>query len=170
MSRIVLNTEIDTAVKFDFSVKLLARQVIRETLRAENCPFDCEISLVITEDEQIREYNRRFRNIDKETDVLSFPALQYERPSDFDAALSGSADCRNPGNGCVVFGDIVVNACRVRSQAAEYGHSEKREFAFLVAHSMLHLCGYDHETQEEAAVMEARQERVLQSLGISRDV
>ena len=78
-------------------------------------------------------------------------------------------DLINPDTGKVIFGDIVVNEDRVRSQALEYGHSEKREFAFLVAHSMLHLCGYDHMEPEEAAVMEAKQNEVLEKIGITRD-
>ncbi len=168
MKKLVMNTEIDVGQRFDFSLKIVARQVIREALREESCPFDCEISLVVTGDETIREYNRTFRGIDRETDVLSFPALCFDAPADFDSAAEVAADCIDPDNGCVVLGDIVVNACRVRSQAQEYGHSEKREFAFLVAHSMMHLFGYDHETPEEAERMEQRQEAVLASLGIRR--
>ncbi len=70
----------------------------------------------------------------------------------------------------LVLGDIVINAGRVKSQAAEYGHRELREFAFLIAHSTLHLCGYDHMTEEEAKDMESRQTRVLNQLGITREV
>ena len=75
----------------------------------------------------------------------------------------------DPDTGNISFGDIVINAGRVRSQATEYGHSEKREFAFLIAHSMLHLCGYDHMEEEEAAVMEGKQHKILDSMGITRD-
>ena len=86
------------------------------------------------------------------------------------AAFEDSIDegCINPDNDCVMLGDIVINAEKVKEQAAEYGHSEMREFAFLIAHSMLHLCGYDHMTPEEAEVMEERQEKALTSLGITR--
>ena len=78
-------------------------------------------------------------------------------------------DLINPDTGKIMFGDIVINEKRVREQAIEYGHSERREFAFLVAHSMLHLCGYDHMESDEATVMEKKQEEVLSSLGITRD-
>ena len=78
-------------------------------------------------------------------------------------------DLLNPDTGNIMFGDIVVNENRVREQAKEYGHSEKREFAFLIAHSMLHLCGYDHMEEDEAAVMENKQREVLEALGITRD-
>ena len=78
-------------------------------------------------------------------------------------------DLLDPDTGKIMFGDIVINEDRVRSQAEDYGHSIKREFAFLVAHSMLHLCGYDHMEEEEAKVMEKKQEDVLGELGITRD-
>ena len=78
-------------------------------------------------------------------------------------------DLLNPDTGNIMFGDIVVNEDRVRSQAQEYGHSTKREFAFLIAHSMLHLCGYDHMEEDEAKVMEKKQSDVLNTLGITRD-
>ena len=99
--------------------------------------------------------------------MLSFPGLDFEEPADFDGAIDVSSF--NPDNDCVMLGDIVINAQKVREQALEYGHSELREYSFLVAHSMLHLCGYDHMTPEEAEVMEKRQENVLQTLGITRD-
>ena len=79
------------------------------------------------------------------------------------------ADCFDPDSGQLLLGQIILSADRVVQQAAAYGHSVRREFAFLVAHSMLHLCGYDHETAGEAAVMEEKQERILASLGITRD-
>lgn len=167
--RIVLNTEIESKEKFDFSLKLTARKVIRASLRQEGFPADAELSLLITDDNGIRTLNREFRGIDRETDVLSFPSLTYERPSDFGMITEDPEDCTDPANGCVVLGDIVINTARVKKQAAEYGHSEEREFAFLVAHSMMHLCGYDHMTEPEAREMERRQESVLENLGITRE-
>ena len=102
--------------------------------------------------------------------LISTPAMFQSvmlPASDFDGAIEVSSF--NPDNDCVMLGDIVINAQKVREQALEYGHSELREYSFLVAHSMLHLCGYDHMTPEEAEVMEKRQENVLQTLGITRD-
>lgn len=162
----VLNTDIQTEEKFDFSAEETALSVCEEVLRQEQFPEEAEISLVITDEEEIHRLNLSFRGIDRPTDVLSFPALDYENPADFSCI---DETCFDPDNDCVFLGDIVICAQKVREQAAEYGHSEKREFAFLVAHSMLHLCGYDHMTPEEAAVMEERQERALRSLGISRE-
>jgi probable rRNA maturation factor len=171
--KISLQAEIESPLKFDFSLRVTARQVIRRALQTEGCTSDCEVSLVVTDAEQVHALNMEYRGIDSTTDVLSFPQLSYPVPSDFEGALERAErreDCFDPENGYLVLGDIVINAERVRSQAAEYGHSERREFAFLVAHSMLHLCGYDHMTDPEAEIMEQKQETILQSLGITRDM
>ena len=109
-----------------------------------------------------------YRGIDRTTDVLSFPAVPFDAESDFSAVEENEMDYIDPDTGILQLGDIVINASRVWEQAQEYGHSPRREFAFLVAHSMLHLCGYDHMTPEESARMEAKQEAVLQGLGITR--
>ena len=151
-------------------MKIVARQVIRQSMLQEGCPYDAEVSLLITDSDGIQAINREYRNIDRPTDVLSFPNLNFDAPSGFeDAAAKDPAGAFDPENGALVIGDIVINAQKVKEQAAEYGHSELREFAFLIAHSMLHLCGYDHMTPEEADVMEARQEMALQALGITRE-
>ena len=163
---VVLNTDIQTEEKFDFDPEAIALKVCEEVLMREQFPEDAEISLVITDAEEVHRLNLEFRGIDRTTDVLSFPGLDYEEPSAFEESIDES--CINPDNDCVMLGDIVINAQKVKEQAAEYGHSELREFAFLIAHSMLHLCGYDHMTPEEAEVMEERQEMVLTSLGITR--
>ena len=163
---VVLNTDIQTEEKFDFDPEAIALKVCEEVLMREQFPEDAEISLVITDAEEVHRLNLEFRGIDRTTDVLSFPGLDYEEPSAFEESIDES--CINPDNDCVMLGDIVINAQKVKEQAAEYGHSEFREFAFLIAHSMLHLCGYDHMTPEEAEVMEERQEQALESLGITR--
>ena len=162
--------ENETGAKFDFDFEELARSVAEAVLKSENCSYNVEISLTITDDDGIHEINKEFRNIDKPTDVLSFPTISYDEPGDF-SVIEGEqkVDLLDPDTGNISFGDIVINENRVRSQALEYGHSEKREFAFLVAHSMLHLCGYDHMEEDEAAVMESKQNEVLNSLGITRD-
>jgi probable rRNA maturation factor len=163
-----VENEVDA--RFDFDIEELGRTVAQAVLDEEKCPYEVEICLTITDDEGIREINNEFRQIDNPTDVLSFPNVSYEEPGDF-SVIAGEQkiDLLNPDTGNISFGDIVINENRVRSQALEYGHSEKREFAFLVAHSMLHLCGYDHMEAEEAAVMEGKQNEILTSLGITRD-
>ena len=154
---------------FDFDMKKTAAAVCEEALRQEKCPFEAQISLLITTPEEIRAINREYRDIDSETDVLSFPGVDFNSPADFSLAQEDPLSYTDPETGQLILGDIVLNAARVKQQAAEYGHSERREFAFLIAHVMLHLCGYDHMTPEEAQVMEERQEKVLQALGITRE-
>ena len=162
--------ENEVNAEFDFDIEEVAKTVAAEVLKEEGCEHDVEISLTITNDEGIREMNRDFRDIDRPTDVLSFPNVSYDEPGDF-SVIDGEqrVDLFNPDTNCIMFGDIVINEKRVREQALEYGHSLKREFAFLVAHSMLHLCGYDHMEEDEAAVMEKKQSDVLNKLGITRD-
>lgn len=164
-----LYLENESGIIFDFDAEDIARNVINKVLEAEKCPFDIEVNLLITDNESIREYNLSMRNIDKATDVLSFPGLFFEEPSVFYIPKEEEADYTNPENGLIVLGDIIISAEKVLAQAEEYGHSSKREFAFLVAHSMYHLCGYDHMTPQEADVMEKKQEDILHLLQITRD-
>ena len=163
-----VENEVDAV--FDFDIEELASSVAKAVLESEGCPFEVQAGLIITDDEGIRTMNRDFREIDSPTDVLSFPNISYDEPGDFSVCDSEQRiDIEDPDTGLIAFGDIVINADRVRKQALEYGHSDKREFAFLVAHSMLHLCGYDHMEEEEARIMEEKQEAVLSGLGITRD-
>ncbi len=166
----IFNVENETDAKFDFDIGDVAKTVAETVLLEEHCEYEVEINLIITDDDGIQEMNRDFRHIDKPTDVLSFPNISYENAGDF-SVIEGeqNIDLVDPDTGNIVFGDIVVNENRVRSQALEYGHSQKREFAFLIAHSMLHLCGYDHMEEDEAAIMEQKQNEVLEKLGITRD-
>ena len=163
---VVVNSDIQTERKYDFSYEEAAEKVCEEVLRQEGFTDGAEISLLVTDEEEVHRLNREYRGIDRTTDVLSFPALEFETPSDF----SHVAECDyDPDNDCLIMGDIVVNAQKVGEQAEEFGHSALREFSFLVAHSMLHLCGYDHMTPDEAAEMEDRQERALTALGVTRE-
>lgn len=155
--------------KFEFDAFEVAKAVIDKALEIEKCPFvDPEISLTICQDEEIHQINLETRGVDFATDVLSFPNLEYDKPADFelDADIN---DYINPENGRVILGDIVINIDRVFAQAKEYNHSVIREYAFLIAHSMMHLFGYDHMTDEEAVIMEEKQENVLKALNITRD-
>ena len=113
--------------------------------------------------------NREHRGIDRPTDVLSFPNVDYETPADFSGIEDSIEDYFDPESGELCLGDIVISVDKVLEQAKEYGHSPKREYAFLIAHSMLHLLGYDHMEPEEAAVMEHKQEEILNRLGITRN-
>lgn len=152
---------------FDFPYEELAGQVITAALDFEEFPYEAEVSLMLTGLEEIHEINRMQRGIDRPTDVLSFPMMEYPAPGDF-SRLEEEPGCFHPDTGEAMLGDIVLCVDKVKEQALEYGHSEKREYAFLILHSMLHLLGYDHMTEEEALVMEAKQEQILENLKISR--
>ncbi len=161
--------ENETAVGFSFDAEETVRRVAEAVLKSEGCPYEVQLNVILTDNEGIRGFNRDFRQIDRETDVLSFPNLDFEAAADFDIGQEREADYFDPDTGELLLGDIILSVEKVREQALCYGHGEEREFAFLVAHSMLHLCGYDHMTEAEAAVMEAKQEAVLTGLGITRN-
>lgn len=153
---------------FNFHYKKTAADVVREVLKQENCPYEAEVTVTIVDESTIREHNKESRQIDRVTDVLSFPMVDYPNPADFSGLKENEIGAFDPENGLLMLGDIVICAEKVRDQALEYGHSTKREWAFLITHSLLHLIGYDHMTDDERLIMEEKQERVLDSLGIRR--
>jgi probable rRNA maturation factor len=145
------------------------RRVVAEAADYVDCPYEVQVNVVLTDNASIHEVNREYRAVDAPTDVLSFPVVAYGEPGDFSVLENvGMEDCFEPDTGELMLGDIMISLEKVVSQAAEYGHATRRELAFLVAHSMLHLFGYDHMEPEEAAVMEEKQEEILQRLGITR--
>ncbi|MGP1348878.1 MAG: rRNA maturation RNase YbeY [Stomatobaculum sp.] len=152
--------------KLHIAYRKIIERVAKACLEAEAFPYETELSVAVTDGPAIRELNREYRGIDRETDVLSFPMLEFLRPGE--PAPGAAETAVNPESGEVMLGDIVLNAARVREQAEEYGHTRTREFAFLVAHSMLHLLGYDHMEEEERLVMEARQRVILDGIGYRR--
>lgn len=144
--------------------KLITR-VVNGALDAEKVEQNCDVCVIITDDENIHELNLEHRGVDRPTDVLSFPMLELSPGQKIEV---------NPleideSTGAVMLGDIVISEDRAKAQAEEYGHSEEREFAFLVVHGMLHLLGYDHEKGEEDEKLHfSRQEEILEALGIGR--
>lgn len=160
--------EEETDVSFDFDHRALAHEVITAACDAEKCPYEAEVNLTLVDNESIHRINREYRQIDRPTDVLSFPMQTYEAPADFSHVEDRVEDNFDPDTGELLLGDIILSIEKVKEQAASYGHSEKREFAFLILHSMLHLFGYDHETEQEREEMEARQRAILDDLGIIR--
>ena len=152
-----------------FPIEETVEQVATAVLDMEGCPYEIQLNVLLTDNDGIHAYNKEYRKIDRETDVLSFPNLDFDEPGDFEISEDREADYFTKATGELILGDIIISVDRVKEQAESYGHSQKREFAFLVAHSMLHLCGYDHMEEDEAKVMEAKQEQVLASLGITRD-
>lgn len=163
---VTLEEETEAFISFDY--KELAEKVIDAALEAEKFPFEAEVSLLLVSPEEIRELNWEHRGMDAPTDVLSFPLIEYESPGYFES-LDQEEDNFNPDTGEAMLGDIVLCVDKVRKQAEEFGHSEEREYAFLILHSMLHLLGYDHMTKEDAAVMEEKQRKILDRMGILRD-
>lgn len=162
---IILEQEYDKDLGIDYFE--IANKVINHALDFEKCPYEAEISLTLTDNKGIHEVNKEFRNIDRPTDVLSFPLVEYENPGEFDF-LEEMDECFNPETGELMLGDIMISLDKVQEQADEYGHSYTREYAFLIAHSMLHLMGYDHIKADEAKVMEDKQTAILDELNITR--
>ena len=139
-----------------YSMKMLIRRAVEETLAYEEIEDDCELSVTFCDNEEIRELNRRFRNIDRATDVLSFPLFDDDG---MDAHVE-ELQC--------MLGDVVLSLERALEQAVEYGHSFEREVAFLTVHSVLHLLGYDHETSEaDETDMRRRQSEIMERMGLA---
>lgn len=162
-----VESEVDFS--FDFPVKEIVDSIMEQVLQTENCPYEASVNVLLTDNAGIHEFNSTYRGIDRPTDVLSFPNLDFDVAGNFDKVEESELDYFDPDTGELLLGDIIISTDKVQEQAEAYGHSLKREFAFLVAHSMLHLCGYDHMTEEESAVMEQKQEETLQKLRITRD-
>ena len=141
----------------------LIRKTIRTALEAEGVTVPCEVDVLLTDDEGIHAVNLEMRGVDRPTDVLSFPSFDL-RPGE----VPGPEDA-DPATGLVPLGDMCLSMERVKAQAAEYGHSSRREFAYLVTHSVLHLLGYDHlDEGEEKALMRAHEDVIMDKLGITR--
>lgn len=163
---IVIEYETDKELALPYET--IVEAVILEALDYEGCPYEAEINVLFTDDEGIQEMNREFRGIDRATDVLSFPMVDYEAPSEFAHVEEQAEDYFNLETGELMLGDIVISVDKVKEQADKYGHSQTRELAFLVAHSMLHLCGYDHMEEDERIIMEQKQSEILTRRGFER--
>lgn len=138
----------------------LIKEVVSRVLEEEKVLPEVDVYITLTNNEEIHKINKEYRDVDRSTDVLSFP--MYERDE--------IAGLKNDTNDEIekILGDIIVSIEKVREQAEEYGHSFERELAYLVTHGMLHLLGYDHMIEEEKAVMRKREEEILETLNITR--
>jgi probable rRNA maturation factor len=163
-----INFEYEATELLDFEYEVLLNKVVEACLDYEDCPYESEVSILFTNDADIQQINQEFREIDAATDVLSFPSIEYETPGDFSKLEETIADCFHPETGELILGDIVISVDRAKLQAKEYGHSLEREIAFLTAHSMFHLMGYDHMEEEDRICMEEKQKDVLDKLQILR--
>ena len=141
-----------------YKLKMLVREAVEATLDLENYQNTAEVSITFTDNESIHKLNAKYRGVDRPTDVLSFPLFDYEGTSEeppVDEMMN-------------MLGDIVISLERAGEQAEEFGHSFEREVAFLTAHSMLHLLGYDHELgEEEDREMREKQNIVMDMLGLT---
>ena len=160
--------EYEAEKKLDLPYEEIIENVVNESLDYEKCPYEAEVNVILTDNGAIQSINQEYRQIDAPTDVLSFPLVDYETPADFDHVEDAVEDYFNPETGELMLGDIVISVDKVEEQAEKYGHSQARELAFLVAHSMLHLCGYDHMEDGERLVMETRQKEILERRGYTR--
>lgn len=160
--------EEECEVDFSFDYEKLAQKVIDYCLEREEFPYEAEVNLTLTDNDGIHQINESYRQIDRPTDVLSFPMLEYDKPGDFSFLKEENEGDFNPDTGEVMLGDIIISVEKVKEQASEYGHSQEREFAFLIVHSMLHLFGYDHIEEDDAIIMEPKQKEILEELKILR--
>lgn len=167
-----------TDYEFDFDYKKVANDVITKTLLHEQFKYDVEVSITFVNEESIREINKEYRDLDKSTDVLSFPMIEYDsdysrisdRKEEMYDFLIDVIDIKNPDTDEIILGDIVLCVPVIINQAKEYNHSILREYAFLIVHSMLHLLGFDHIEEDERIIMENKQNQILESLSITRDL
>jgi probable rRNA maturation factor len=151
-------------VIIDEKINILITKTIELCMKSEKLDKDYEVSVVIVDDEEIREINKQHRDIDKSTDVLSFPMVEFVNgelisdEGDYDMDIDE-----------LMLGDIVISAETAVRQSAEYGHSFEREIAFLTAHSCFHLLGYDHMEEDEELIMTGKQEAILREIGLTRE-
>ena len=159
------NWEVELEEEKQLHIEALLKSVLDQGLRSEAITAPVEISITITTAEAVHQLNREYRGIDRTTDVLSFPLVEFDDGDRNESILNSEWD---PVEESVMLGDIVINYEQALAQAEEYGHSADRELAFLTAHSLLHLLGYDHREPEEEQTMQEHQERILTALSITR--
>ena len=160
----IINLENDQAkIELADSVLECLQQGIQAVAQLNALEEDAEVDVTIVDDEEIHALNRDYRGMDKPTDVLSFPEFELTP-----GQLPGAEDA-DPGTGYVPLGDMVISMERVKAQAKEYGHSNRRELAYLAVHSVLHLLGYDHMDEgAQKAQMRGREEAIMSQLGLER--
>lgn len=151
----------DEEYELSKAYKKRAQDVVEVCLEAIDFPYECEVYLLLTDNEGIQSINKEHRNLDKPTDVLSFPQIDFASPKDYDTMETMIEAYVNPETDAVVLGDIVISMERVKEQAEEYGHSLEREFSFMIVHSMLHLVGYDHIEENDEILMLKEQKEIM---------
>ncbi len=163
-----IHIEEEVMIPFSFDYKVLTDRVINGALDYVECPYEAEVNVLFTDNASIQEINRENREIDAPTDVLSFPNAEFSVPGEFDDLEETQPEVFHPDSGELMLGDIVISVDKVLAQAEEFGHSTERELGFLLAHSILHLCGFDHMEEEERVIMEEKQRQIMDTLQIYR--
>lgn len=152
----IINFSDEQNIKLESNISELIESACKAVLEIENFTDDAEVNVTLVSDDEIHRLNLEFRNIDKSTDVLSFPLGE-----------NGEYDV-NPENGCLMLGDVIISVEHALRQAEEFGHSKEREIAYLTVHSVLHLLGYDHvDEAEEKRIMRMKEEETLKILGLN---
>lgn len=153
--------ENESRVQFDFGDQdRVIRKAVKTVMEDKQIPMELDVNVLLTVPSAIRSINREMRGIDSVTDVLSFPYFEYQNPGEFSDSVEEGKE--------QILGDIVLCASKVKEQAKKYGHSQKRELAFLIVHSMLHLIGYDHIDPDDAILMQQEEKRFMERLKINR--
>ncbi len=153
--------ENESRVAFDFKdMDRVIRKAVKTVMEDKKIPMELDVNVLLTVPSAIRSINREMRGIDSVTDVLSFPYFEYSKPGKFHGKPEDGEE--------QILGDIVLCASKVKEQAKKYGHSQKRELAFLIVHSMLHLIGYDHIDPDDAVLMQKEEKRFMELLKINR--
>lgn len=164
MNEILIENQ-QSKIEIPSEINDVIKKAIEESLDFEECDFSAQVSVTIVDNDEIKEINKEHRGIDKPTDVLSFPMLEFDEEGN---AIDCDFDMFEDGK--VLLGDIVISAERANEQAKEFGHSFRREMAFLTVHSMLHLLGYDHvDDPEGEKMMFEKQKEILDIMGIKRE-
>lgn len=163
-----IHIEEEVKVPFSFDYNALIEKVVNAALDYIECPYEAEVNVLLTDNAAIHEINLENREVDAPTDVLSFPNAEYEIPAMFDTLEDEQPEVFHPESGELMLGDIVISVEKVQAQAKEYGHSEERELGFLIAHSILHLCGFDHMEPNEREVMEQKQREIMDTIALYR--
>lgn len=159
---IIIENEQDKVI-IEHNINIIIKKTIDLCMKSEELEKNYEVSVIIVDDEEIRAINKEHRDIDKSTDVLSFPMVEFVNgelisdEGDYDMDLDE-----------LMLGDIIISAQTAKRQAIEFGHSFEREMAFLTAHSCFHLLGYDHMKETEESVMLNKQESILKEMGLTR--
>ena len=152
---------------YDTAMHENLKKTVLTALKELNPQFDLSVSITIVSNEEIKELNRENRGVDKETDVLSFPMLEFESPEVLMYELSEYD--YDPDTKCVFLGDIILSKEKIESQAEEYGHSLFRESTYLTLHGILHLMGYDHIEENDKKIMRSKEKEILNVLKIFRN-